>query len=66
MALTPAFVSSVTLDAHKQAARVVVPTDSMNEAIGRGGVNAWLANRLTGWRLTMVADYAPRNTVDDS
>jgi N utilization substance protein A len=60
-ALSPARVSSVTVvDAEARAARVVVPDYQLSLAIGREGQNARLAARLTGWRIDIVSDTAPR------
>jgi N utilization substance protein A len=60
-ALSPARVSSVTVvDADARAARVVVPDYQLSLAIGREGQNARLAARLTGWRIDIVSDTAPR------
>ncbi len=53
-ALSPARVSGVYLDEDPQrgkTAMVVVPEDQLSLAIGRAGVNARLAARLTGWRI---------------
>ncbi|MBF8256068.1 MAG: nusA [Anaerolineales bacterium] len=53
-ALSPARVSGVYLDedpARGKTALVVVPDDQLSLAIGRAGVNARLAARLTGWRI---------------
>jgi N utilization substance protein A len=53
-ALSPARVSGVFLDedpARGKTAMVVVPEDQLSLAIGRAGVNARLAARLTGWRI---------------
>jgi len=52
--LSPARVSGVHLDDDPQkgkTALVVVPEDQLSLAIGRAGVNARLAARLTGWRI---------------
>jgi N utilization substance protein A len=52
--LSPARVSGVYLDedpARGKTALVVVPDDQLSLAIGRAGVNARLAARLTGWRI---------------
>jgi N utilization substance protein A len=52
--LSPARVSGVFLDDDPQkgkTALVVVPEDQLSLAIGRAGVNARLAARLTGWRI---------------
>jgi N utilization substance protein A len=53
-ALSPARVSGVYLDedpGRGKTALVVVPDDQLSLAIGRAGVNARLAARLTGWRI---------------
>ncbi len=53
-ALSPARVSGVYLDDDPQrgkTAMVVVPEDQLSLAIGRSGVNARLAARLTSWRI---------------
>lgn len=53
-ALSPARVSGVFLDDDRDRGRtamVVVPEDQLSLAIGRAGVNARLAARLTGWRI---------------
>ncbi len=53
-ALSPARVSGVYLDddpARGKTAIVVVPEDQLSLAIGRAGVNARLAARLTNWRV---------------
>ena len=52
--LSPARVSGVYLDddpLRGKTAMVVVPEDQLSLAIGRAGVNARLAARLTGWRI---------------
>ncbi len=53
-ALSPARVSGVYLDEDPdrgKTALVVVPEDQLSLAIGRSGVNARLAAKLTGWRI---------------
>jgi N utilization substance protein A len=53
-ALSPARVSGVYLDEQPErgkTAMVVVPEDQLSLAIGRAGVNARLAAKLTGWRI---------------
>ena len=61
-ALSPAKVTSVTVvDENLRAARVVVPDYQLSLAIGREGQNARLAARLTGWRIDIRSDTAPRD-----
>ena len=50
-ALSPAKVSSVTIDEDRHYATVVVPDDQLSLAIGKEGQNARLAARLTGWHI---------------
>ncbi len=50
-ALAPAKARSVELDAESHTARVLVDSDQLSLAIGRGGENARLVARLTGWRI---------------
>ncbi len=53
-ALSPARVSGVYLDddpGRGKTAAVVVPEDQLSLAIGRSGVNARLAAKLTNWRI---------------
>lgn len=50
-ALSPAKVLMVQLNETEQTARVVVPDDKLSLAIGRGGLNAKLAARLTGYKI---------------
>ncbi|MHB8718157.1 MAG: transcription termination/antitermination protein NusA [Candidatus Dormibacteria bacterium] len=55
-ALAPATVVSVTLDEATRTARATVAPEQLSLAIGRGGGNARLVARLTGWRIDVVAD----------
>lgn len=51
-ALAPASVIEVEiLDAENKAARVLVPPTQLSLAIGKGGQNARLAAKLTGWKI---------------
>ncbi len=50
-ALSPAKVSSVSIDENRHYATVVVPDDQLSLAIGKEGQNARLAARLTGWHI---------------
>ncbi len=55
-ALSPARVREVLLDDENREATVVVPDDQLSLAIGRDGMNARLANRLTGWRIDIKSE----------
>ena len=50
-ALKPAHVVGIALDEEKKAATVVVKDDSLSLAIGKKGVNARLAVKLTGYNI---------------
>jgi N utilization substance protein A len=55
-ALSPARVREVYLDDDNQEATVVVPDDQLALAIGKEGMNARLAARLTGWKIDITSD----------
>ena len=57
-ALIPAPVVSVDLDLETRTAHVCVDPAKLSLAIGRGGENARLAARLTGWRIDIAATEA--------
>jgi N utilization substance protein A len=49
-------VREVYLDDAGKEATVVVPDDQLALAIGKEGMNARLAHRLTGWKIDIVSD----------
>ncbi len=55
-ALAPAKVREVYVDDEGQQATVVVPDGELSLAIGKEGLNARLAHRLTGWRIDIVSE----------
>jgi N utilization substance protein A len=55
-ALAPARVREVFVDDETSEATVVVPDDQLALAIGKEGLNARLAARLTGWKVDIVSD----------
>jgi N utilization substance protein A len=55
-ALSPARVREVYLDDEGREATVVVPDDQLALAIGKEGMNARLAARLTGWKIDIQSD----------
>src|SRR5687767_12165514 len=55
-ALSPARVREVYIDDETREATVVVPNDQLALAIGKEGLNARLAARLTGWRIDIVSE----------
>jgi len=63
-ALSPASVVKVEVADEEKSAKVVVPDRQLSLAIGKGGQNARLAARLTGWRIdirssSMVEEKKP-------
>lgn len=57
-ALSPAQVAHISLDEAARTAMVVVPDKQLSLAIGRGGQNARLAAKLTGWRIDIKSSSA--------
>jgi transcription termination/antitermination protein NusA len=55
-ALSPARVREVFLDDEAKEATVVTPDDQLALAIGKEGMNARLAARLTGWKIDIQSD----------
>ena len=55
-ALSPARVREVYIDDETKDAIVVVPNDQLALAIGKEGLNARLAARLTGWKVDTQSD----------
>ena len=55
-ALAPAKVREVYVDDDNRQATVVVPDGELSLAIGKEGLNARLAHRLTGWRIDIVSE----------
>jgi transcription termination/antitermination protein NusA len=55
-ALSPARVREVYIDDETRDATVVVPDDQLALAIGKEGLNARLAARLTGWKIDIKSD----------
>ncbi len=54
-ALSPASVLDVVLDEDAKVAKVMVAEDQQSLAIGKGGQNARLAAKLTGWKIDVQA-----------
>ena len=55
-ALSPARVREVLVDDDNKQATVIVPDDQLSLAIGKDGLNARLAARLTGWRVDIRSE----------
>ena len=59
-ALSPARVREVYLDDEAKEATVIVPDDQLALAIGKEGMNARLAARLTGWKIDISQRHRVR------
>ncbi|HEU0304122.1 MAG TPA: transcription termination factor NusA [Gaiellaceae bacterium] len=55
-ALSPARVREVYIDDETKEATVIVPDDQLALAIGKEGLNARLAARLSGWKVDIKSD----------
>ncbi|MBR2350117.1 MAG: transcription termination/antitermination protein NusA [Clostridia bacterium] len=64
-ALSPAKVIMVQLNETAEQARVIVPDDKLSLAIGKGGQNAKLAAKLTGYKID-VKPYSVAVADDDT
>jgi len=63
-AMSPAEIQSIVVDEDKHSMDVAVATDSLSQAIGRGGQNVRLATELTGWELN-IHDAAQVDKIHD-
>ena len=55
-ALSPSKVTAVLIDQSAQIAYAIVPTSQLSLAIGKEGLNARLAARLTGWKIDILSE----------
>lgn len=62
-ALSPARVTSVTLEETERKATVLVDNDQFSLAIGKGGQNVRLAAKLTGWKIDIKSPEAQMEAV---
>jgi N utilization substance protein A len=60
--LSPAGIGKIDIDEETKTARVMVNEDQLSLAIGRGGQNARLAAKLTGWKIDIVSPSSPEKT----
>jgi N utilization substance protein A len=65
-ALSPARVREVLVDDETKEATVVVPDDQLSLAIGKEGLNARLAARLTGWKIDIQSETEFARTEADA
>lgn len=55
-ALSPARISSITVDEDENSLEVVVPDNQHQLAIGRRGQNVKLASKLLGWNIDIITE----------
>lgn len=63
-ALSPAKVLSVDILAEEHEAKVLVTEDQLSLAIGKGGQNARLAAKLTGWKIDISGAQGETQNLD--
>jgi len=63
--LTPAKVSSITLDEEKKRASVFLKSDQVSLAIGKGGTNIKLASRLSGYEIDVFRENDQQIEIED-
>lgn len=59
-ALQPAHVIDVIIDEETKSAKVKVSEDQLSLAIGNNGQNVRLAAKLTGWKINIDGEQAPK------
>ncbi|HIP33520.1 MAG TPA: transcription termination/antitermination protein NusA [Bacteroidia bacterium] len=64
-ALSPAEVLEITVDEEEKKAVVVVPKEQISLAIGRGGQNARLVAKLTGFRVDIQTDEEKKEELEN-
>lgn len=64
-ALSPAKIIGIDTDEKTMKATVKVATDQLSLAIGKGGQNARLAAKLTGWKIDIVEDGGGKSENED-
>jgi len=64
-ALSPAKVVSILADDEERFAEVIVPDYQLSLAIGKGGINARLAAKLTGFKIDIKSESQARELEDD-
>jgi len=65
-AMSPAEIESIGVDEDKHIMDVAVSSDSLSQAIGRGGQNVRLATELTGWELNVLdANEVSKDTQEE-
>lgn len=63
-ALSPAKINHIEINENEKKAVVAVATDQLSLAIGKGGQNARLAARLTGWKIDIIESIASKDETE--
>lgn len=63
-ALSPAKVNSLSLDEENKEAQIEVDADQFSLAVGKGGQNARLAAKLTGWKIDISSPDIEGEEID--
>ncbi len=63
--LAPATIIESFVDQEKKSITVIVKDDEVSLAIGRGGQNARLAAKLTGWNITLYGQKQYKESLKD-
>ena len=64
-ALLPAKVLAVDIKEEEKFAQVIVPDDQLSLAIGKGGQNAKLAEKLTNWKIDIKSESQFRKILEE-
>ncbi|MCX6738964.1 MAG: transcription termination factor NusA [Candidatus Parcubacteria bacterium] len=64
-ALAPAKIQSVELRPEEKRASVIVAEDQLSLAIGKGGQNARLAAKLTGWKIDIHSTKETEDAIEE-
>src|SRR3989338_2936620 len=62
--LSPAKIISIEMDEKEHKATIEVANDQLSLAIGKGGQNVRLADKLTGWRIDIKGDTKEITSTD--
>lgn len=65
-ALSPAKVLSIEINEETKEAKIQVASDQLSLAIGKGGQNARLANKLTGWKIDIKSSDSVQDVSGDT
>lgn len=64
-ALSPAKVTKSLIEEENEKVTAVIPDDQLSLAIGKGGQNARLAVKLTGWKIDIISETEYRTRQEE-